>query len=152
MFRTSARAAVLALAALTGLAGLVPASAASAAVSSTPVRTVAGADDCGRELGEWIDGGRAAYRGNLRSEFGDEVVDAVVVFRGDKVELVLDGRSSGLRRHRFTPALPGISWTIFGFSALLDRPTCERDGVGEADLVLRVQGLGRLQGQVHREE
>ncbi|MER7205431.1 hypothetical protein [Streptosporangium sp. NPDC000239] len=153
MFRTSARAATLALAALTGLAGLVPASSASAAVSSTPVHTtVAGADDCGRELGEWIDGGHAVYRGNLRAELSDETVEAIVSFQDDRVEVVLDGRSSGSRRHRFNPDRPGITWTTFGFSVLLDRPTCERDGVGEANLALRAPGLGRLQGQVHREE
>ncbi|MFD0887290.1 hypothetical protein ACFQ08_22330 [Streptosporangium algeriense] len=122
-------------------------------MSPTSARAVTGtADDCGRELGEWIDGGHAVYRGRLRAEFGDETVEAVVSFRGDRVELILDGRSSGLRRHRFSPDRPGISWTTFGFSALLDRPACERDGVGEAGLVLRAQGLGHLRGQVHRVE
>ncbi|MEV8637849.1 hypothetical protein AB0395_39995 [Streptosporangium sp. NPDC051023] len=148
MSRTSARVAALAL---VGLLGFGSAPAALAAVPYAPAATRAD-DGCGRELGEWIDGERAAYRGSLRAESADGVVEATVTFEDDRVELTLGDHDSGLRRYRYNPDVPSIAWNALGFFAALDRPTCGEGAVTAADLVLRIHGTGRLEGQVRRVE
>ncbi|MFI0425086.1 hypothetical protein [Spongiactinospora sp. 9N601] len=151
----SARAATFTLTgllALLGPLGLMAAPAATAHTTATAT-AVAQPGECGHQRRDWIGQGDAQYFGILYAEDGGGSYTAQIAFRGDLVNLVIDGRDEGWRPYRGpSPNDPAIRWGQLGGIRTLDAPKCadELSQVIAAELSVQL-GADYLRGQIERD-